>query len=168
METIPVVLLLLVAVTLLSIAARRVHLPYPAVMVLGGLIISLVPNLPHVEAKPEFLLIVFLPPLLYAAAWQTSWRDFRANLRPIMLLAVGFVVFTTFIVGGIAHWMIPGMTWAAAIALGAIISPPDAIAAVAITDRLGVPKRIVTVLEGESLVNDASGLALYSLAFPRR
>src|SRR4029079_2958945 len=134
METIPVVLLLLVAVTLLSIAARRVHLPYPAVMVLGGLIISLVPNLPHVEAKPEFLLIVFLPPLLYAAAWQTSWRDFRANLRPIMLLAVGFVVFTTFIVGGIAHWMIPGMTWAAAIALGAIISPPDAIAAVAITD----------------------------------
>jgi CPA1 family monovalent cation:H+ antiporter len=164
MEVLPLILLLLVAVTLLSIAARRIHLPYPTVMVVGGLLISLVPNLPHVEAKPELLMILFLPPLLYAAAWQTSWRDFRANLRPIILLAVGFVAFTTFIVGGIAHWMIPGMTWAAAIALGAIISPPDAIAAVAITDRLGVPKRIVTILEGESLVNDASGLALYSLA----
>src|SRR3954471_24421386 len=137
METLPVILLLLVAVTLLSIAARRVHLPYPTVMVLGGLGISLVPNLPRVEAKPELLMILFLPPLLYAAAWQTSWRDFRANVRPIMLLAVGFVFFTTFVVALVAHWIIPGMPWAAAIALGAIVSPPVAVAATAITDRLG-------------------------------
>src|SRR5436190_21219887 len=89
MQILPTILMLLVAVTLLAMAARRVHLPYPAVMVLGGLAIGLVPNLPRVEANPELLMVLFLPPLLYAAAWQTSWRDFRANLRPITLLAVG-------------------------------------------------------------------------------
>jgi CPA1 family monovalent cation:H+ antiporter len=164
MQTFPIVLTLLVVVTLLSIAARRVHLPYPTVMVLGGLAISLIPRLPRVETDPELLLVLFLPPLLYAAAWFTSWRDFRANLRPISMLALGFVVFTTVIIAWAAHALIPGMTWPAAFALGAIVSPPDAIAAVAITDRLGVPKRVVTILEGESLVNDATGLLLYRVA----
>ena len=164
METFPLTLMLLAAVTLLSIAARRVHLPYPTVMVLGGLGISLLPGLPHVETDPELLLALFLPPLLYAGAWFTSWRDFRANLRPISTLAFGFVVFTTVAIAWAAHALIPGMSWPAAFALGAIVSPPDAIAAVAITDRLGVPKRIVTILEGESLVNDATGLILYRVA----
>ncbi len=164
METFPLTLMLLVAVTLLSVAARRVHLPYPTVMVLAGLVISLLPGLPRVETDPQLLLLLFLPPLLYSAAWTTSWRDFRANIRPISMLAVGFVVFTTVVVAWAAHALVEGLSWPAAFVLGAIVSPPDAIAAVAITDRLGVPKRIVTILEGESLVNDATGLMLYRLA----
>ena len=164
METFPLTLMLLAAVTLLAIAARRVHLPYPTVMVLGGLGISLIPGLPRVATNPELLLVLFLPPLLYAGAWFTSWRDFRANLRPISMLAVGFVVFTTVAIAWAAHALIPAMSWPAAFALGAIVSPPDAVAAVAILDRLGVPKRVVTILEGESLVNDATGLILYRVA----
>ena len=121
METFPLTLMLLAAVTLLAIAARRVHLPYPTVMVLGGLAISLIPGLPRVATNPELLLVLFLPPLLYAGAWFTSWRDFRANLRPISMLAVGFVVFTTVAIAWAAHALIPAMSWPAAFALGAIV-----------------------------------------------
>jgi CPA1 family monovalent cation:H+ antiporter len=158
------VLVLLLAVTLLSLAATRVHLPYPTVMVLGGLAICFIPHLPVVHLDPEAIFLLFLPPLLYAAAWYTSWRDFRANLRPIALLAIGFVLFTTFAVGVVAHTLIPGMPWAAAFTLGAIISPPDAVAATAIANRLGIPRRIITILEGESLLNDATGLTIYKFA----
>jgi Na+/H+ antiporter len=158
------VLGLLVVVTLLSLAASKFHIPYPTVMVVGGLAICFIPHLPAVRLDPQAVFLLFLPPLLYAAAWYTSWRDFRANLRPIVLLAVGFVVFTTVAVGAVAHAIIPGMPWAAAFTLGAIISPPDAVAATAIANRLGIPRRIVTVLEGESLVNDATGLTIFRFA----
>lgn len=164
MHTIPIVLGLLVAVTALALLSRRVGLPYPAVMVIGGLLISFVPHLPSVELDPDVFFSLFLPPLLYAAAWQTSWRDFCANLRPISLLAIGFVLFTTFAIAILAHAVIPEMGWPAACALGAIISPPDAVAATAIAAPLGVPSRIVTVLEGESMVNDASALTVYRFA----
>ena len=156
--------MLLAIVTAMAIAARRARLPYPAVMVVAGLLIAWVPRLPHLTLSPDVFFTLFLPPLLYAAAWQTSWRDFKFNLRPILLLAIGFVVFTTVIVAWLAHWLIPDMSWAAAFALGAIVSPPDAIAATAVAKTLHIPRRLVTVLEGESLVNDASALTLYKLA----
>ena len=158
------VLGLLVVITLLSLFASRFHIPYPTVMVVAGLGICFIPHLPPVHLDPQAVFLIFLPPLLYAAAWYTSWRDFRANLRPIMMLAVGFVVFTTLAVGAVAHALIPAMPWAAAFTLGAIISPPDAVAATAIATALGIPRRIVTVLEGESLVNDATGLTIYRFA----
>ena len=164
MQIVPTILLLLAAVTALAVAARRTGLPYPAVMVLGGLAIAFVPQLPHIALSPDLFFTLFLPPLLYASAWETSWRDFRANIRSISLLAFGFVGFTTLIVGCLAHAVVPGMGWAVAFALGAIVSPPDAVAAAAVAGPLGLPRRIVTILEGESLVNDASGLTLYRLA----
>ena len=164
MHTVPLILSLLAAVTALAVAARRSGLPYPAVMVLGGLGIAFIPHLPRVELSPDLFFTLFLPPLLYASAWDTSWRDFRANLRPISMLAVGFVAATTGVVGYLGHHFVPGLTWPAALALGAIVSPPDAVAAAAVAGQVGLPKRIVTILEGESLVNDASGLTLYRLA----
>jgi Na+/H+ antiporter len=122
-----------------------------------------VPGLPRVELEPEVVFLLFLPPLLYVSALFTSWRDFRANLRPISLLAVGLVLMTTCVVATVSHWAV-GLPWAAAFVLGAIVSPTDAIAATAVAQRLGVPRRIVTVLEGESLVNDATGIVAYRIA----
>ena len=164
MHLVPTVLALLAGVTALSVLARRLGLPYPAVMVVGGLAVAFVPGLPRVELSPDVFFTLFLPPLLYAAAWNASWREFRANLRAILLLAFGFVAFTTVAVGWLAHLLVPGMGWPVALALGAIVSPPDAVAATAVAGRLGLPRRLVAILEGESLVNDASGLTLYRLA----
>jgi Na+/H+ antiporter len=161
---IEVILGLLAAVTGLALLSRRVPIPYPVLLVLGGLVIAIIPGLPHVALNPEIVLLLFLPPLLYPAAVFTSWRDFRANLRPISLLAVGLVLFTTVSVGLLAHHFIPGVPLAAGFALGAIISPPDAIAATAIAEHLRVPQRIITILEGESLVNDATALVALRFA----
>ena len=158
------VLGLLVAVAGLTLLARRVRVPVPILQVIGGLLLSLIPGLPEVRLSPDLVFLVFLPPLLYPAAFFTSWRDFHANLRPIFLLAVGLVLFTTVAVGFLAHRLIPGFPLAAGLVLGAIVSPPDAIAATAIAERLRVPRRIVTVLEGESLVNDATALVAYRFA----
>jgi CPA1 family monovalent cation:H+ antiporter len=133
-------------------------------MVLTGLAIALVPNLPAVHLTPDIVFLIFLPPLLYAAATETPWHDFRKNLRPIIFLAIGLVVATTLVVGVVAKWLLPGIPWAAAFALGAIISPPDAVAATSLTRRLPMPRRIITILEGESLLNDATGLVLYRMA----
>jgi CPA1 family monovalent cation:H+ antiporter len=157
------ILVLLVAVAALATLAARIGVPYPILLVLGGLVLGFVPALPRVELDPEVVFLLFLPPLLYVSALFTSWRDFRANLRPISLLAVGLVLMTTCAVAAVAHWGV-GLPWAAAFALGAIVSPTDAIAATAIAQRLGVPRRIVTVLEGESLVNDATGIVAYRIA----
>src|SRR5207249_363768 len=132
---------------------RKLPIPYPILLVLGGLALALIPGLPRVRLNPELVFIFFLPPLLYPAALFTSWRDFQANLRPISLLAIGLVLFTTVTVGFLAHYFIADLPLAAGFVLGAIISPPDAIAATAIAERLGLPRRIVTILEGESLVN---------------
>src|SRR5206468_9997110 len=158
------VLLLLVLVTALTLVARRFTFPYPIVMVLGGLLLSQIPALPAFELPPELVFFVFLPPLLFAGGYFTSLRDFKANLRPIFLLAFGLVIFTAAAVALVAHMFVPTLGWAGAFALGAIVAPPDAIAATAIFQRLGVPRRIVTVLEGESLVNDATALVAYRFA----
>src|SRR5881296_478736 len=158
------VIALLAAVLALATAARRVLIPYPIFLVLGGLVIGLVPNIPIVRLDPDLVFLVFLPPVLYSAAYFTSLRDFRANLRPITLLAIGLVLATTAVVAAVARFVMPGLSWPAAVALGAIVSPPDAVAATAIARRLGIPYRIVTVLEGESLINDAAALVLYRTA----
>src|SRR5436853_5822144 len=155
---------LLLAVSVLALLARKLHIPYPILFVIGGLLLGLIPKLPKVRLDPELVFLFFLPPLLYPAALFTSWRDFRANLRPISLLAVGLVLFTTVLVGLLAHYLIPGLPLAAGFVLGAIVSPPDAIAATSIAERLHVPSRIVTILEGESLINDATALVAYRFA----
>ena len=164
MPEISVVLGLLVAVALLALVARRLDVPYPIVLVLGGLAIALVPGLPRVELAPEVVFLVFLPPLIYSAGWFTSVRDFKANLRPIGLLAVGLVLFTIVGIAYLTHALVPELPWPACFALGAIVAPTDAVAATALFQRIGVPRRIVTVLEGESLLNDASGLIAYRFA----
>ncbi len=144
--------------------ARRLSVPYPIALVLGGAVIGFVPGLPRVPFDPNVILAVVLPPILYQAALFTSWRDFRANLCVISLLAVGLVIATTLAVGAMLKWLVPDLPWAATLAFGAIVSAPDAVAATAILSRMNVPRRIVTILEGESLVNDASGLVLYKFA----
>jgi monovalent cation/hydrogen antiporter len=160
---IEIILGLLVAVAALATLATRLKVPYPILLVLGGSVLGFVPKLPQVELDPELVFLLFLPPLLYVSALFTSWRDFRANVRPISLLAIGLVLMTTFVVAWVVHATI-GLPWAAAFALGAIVSPTDAIAATTVAQRLGVPRRIVTILEGESLVNDATGIVAYRIA----
>src|ERR687897_3692735 len=163
MPEIEAILVLLAAVAVLATLANRIEVPYPILLVLGGLVLGFVPGLPQVELEPDVVFLLFLPPLLYVSALFTSWRDFRANLRPISLLAVGLVLTTTCIVAAVAHWAV-GLPWTSAFVLGAIVSPTDAIAATSVAQRLGVPRRIVTVLEGESLVNDATGIVAYRIA----
>jgi CPA1 family monovalent cation:H+ antiporter len=164
MSGLELVLALLVVAAVLAVAAQRLQVPYPLLLVIGGLGLAFVPGLPQVDLAPQTVLLIFLPPLLFAAAWFTSWRDFARNARPIALLAVGLVIATTTGVAWAAHAAIPRMGWPAAFVLGAIVSPPDAVAATAIFQRLKVPRRIATILEGESLVNDATGLVAYKLA----
>ncbi len=157
-------LLLLAAVVVLELAARRLRLPPAAAFVLGGLALALTPGTPDVALDPDLVLVLFLPPLLVSSAWFTPWRDFRANLRIILQLAVGAVAFTTLVVGVAAHLAAPGLPWAACFALGAIVSPPDAVAAKAVLAGVRLPPRVVVLLEGESLVNDATGIVLFRLA----
>ncbi len=163
-SAIEIVFALLIAATVLAIAARRIGIPYPIVLVLGGLAIGFVPGLPAIELAPDVVFLLFLPPILFAAGYFTSIRDLHANIRPIALLAVGLVLFTTAVVAAVAHTLVPGMGWAAAFTLGAIVAPPDAAAATSVFERLGVPRRIVTILEGESLLNDATALVAYRFA----
>jgi monovalent cation/hydrogen antiporter len=158
------IILLLVAVLALAAFARKLVVPYPILLVIGGLVLGLIPGMPSFRLDPDIVFLVFLPPILWAAAYFTSWRDFRSNLRPITLLAVGLVLATTAAVAVVAHIMLPGLGWAGAIALGAIVSPPDAVSATAVAKRLSLPRRAVTILEGESLVNDATALILYRAA----
>jgi CPA1 family monovalent cation:H+ antiporter len=155
---------LLVAVGALLVVAPALRVPYPILLVVGGLALGFVPGLPEFRLPPELVLIAFLPPLLYSAAFFTSIRDLRAAVAPVSFLALGVVAATTAGVAVVAHWTIDGMTWPAAFVLGAIVSPTDPIAATAIARRLGVPRRVVTVIEGESLVNDASALVIYRVA----
>src|SRR6201996_855540 len=158
------VLLLLTAVIILELIARRFRMPPAAAFILGGIALALWPRVPDIELDPDLVLVLFLPPLLLAGAYFTVWRDFRANLRIILQLAIGAVAFTTAVVGIVAHWMDPALPWAACFALGAIVSPPDAVAAKAVLQRIALPPRVTVLLEGESLVNDATGLVLYRFA----
>ncbi|WP_424810829.1 Na+/H+ antiporter [Roseococcus sp. YIM B11640] len=148
----------------LAVLARLAGIPYAVALILGGIAIAFIPGLPRVRLDPEIALAFFLPPLLVSSAFRTDWTAFRRNIRTILLLAVGCVVFTAFAIGAVARMMIPDMPWAAAIALGAILAPPDAVAASAVLKRVRLPRTLVTVLEGESLINDASSLVIYRFA----
>ncbi len=159
-----IVAILLMMMAALVVIAKKLGLPYPVVLVLGGLAVSFIPHLPEVHLDPNLVFFLFLPALLYPTALFTSWRDFRRNLRPILLLAIGLVLITMVAVAWVAHTLIPSLPWAAAFALGAIVSPPDAIAATAVIQRLSVPHRIQAILEGESLVNDATALVALQFA----
>jgi monovalent cation/hydrogen antiporter len=154
---------LLVGTAALAVLANVVGVPYPITLVLGGAVIGLVPGVPSVELEPEVVLLIFLPPLLYGAAFFTSLRDLRANARPIALLSIGVVLVTMVAVAVVAHAVI-GLGWAESFVLGAIVSPTDAVAPAEIMRRLGAPRRMVTIVEGENLTNDWTALVLYSVA----
>jgi monovalent cation/hydrogen antiporter len=158
-----VICFVLLVVTVLAWVSSRLRVPFPILMTLGGLLIAVVPGLPHVPLDPGIFFYVILPPLLYQAGLTTSWRDFRQNIRPILLLAIGLVLVTMCFVAMGAHVLL-GLGIASAFALGAIIGPTDTIAAIATTSRMRVPRRITTILEGESLVNDATALVALSFA----
>ena len=144
--------------------ANRIQVPYPVVLVLAGIGFGFAFDWAELSLEPHLMLAIVLPAVLYPAAINTSWRDFRLSLRPILLLAIGLVATTTLAVGMAFKWLVPEAPWAVAFALGAIVSPPDAVAATAVLRRFRLPRRIVTLLEGESLVNDATGLVLFRFA----
>src|SRR5207245_4974992 len=164
MQHFETVLALLVGVTFLALVARRLDVPTPALFVAGGLAVALIPGLPVVEFDPQLVFLVFIPPLLYRASLSASYRDVRANLRPILSLGVGHVLFVTGVVAWVAHGVVPGLPLASAFALGAVVSPPDVAAATAFLRRLPLPRRLVTILEGESMVNDAAAIVAYRVA----
>jgi CPA1 family monovalent cation:H+ antiporter len=157
--TIQIAVLLLVVVAAVARAARRLKVPPAILLVIVGVVLALVPGLPRVELVPELVLLLVLPPLIYSTGVAMSWREFRFNLRPITLLAVGCVVFTTVAVAGVGHGLL-GLPWPIGFVLGAIVSPPDVVAPLAIARRLGLPRRLVVILEGEGLANDATALIL--------
>ncbi len=164
MEIFEWMLMLLVGAVVLTACARYLKLPYPSLLALGGAAIALLPNAPEFTLHPELALAVFVAPVLLDAAFDTSLRDLRRYWIPVLSLVVVAVGVTTFAVAWIAHSLVPGMPWAAAIALGAIVAPPDAAAASAILRQLHIPHRMVVILEGESLLNDATALLIYRLA----
>ncbi|MBM9401137.1 Na+/H+ antiporter [Gluconacetobacter azotocaptans] len=155
---------LVAAAVLLEFVAWRLRLPPAAALVSGGIALALIPGTPDLSIDPDLVLIVFLPPLLMSGAYFTVWREFRANLSGILMLAVGAVGFTTLLVGLATKWMVPGLPWAVCFTLGAIVSPPDAVAADAVLERVSLPSRITALLRGESLLNDAAGLVLFRFA----
>jgi monovalent cation/hydrogen antiporter len=161
--TIQTLLLLLAVLVVVAVAARRLNTAPSILLVIAGLGLALTPGLPRIELAPELVLLGILPPLIYSAGVAMSWREFRFNLRPITLLAFGCVVFTTCAVALAVHGLL-GMPLAVGFVLGAIVAPPDVVAPLAIARRLGLPRRIVVVLEGEGLANDATALILYRFA----
>jgi len=155
--------LMLTVLAASAMLARKLVLAPAIIFLVVGIGLAFLPGFPPIAMQPEGVLLIVLPPLIYSAGVSMSWREFRANLRPIALLAIGCVIFTTALVAAAAHWAL-GLPWSVGFVLGAIVSPPDAVAATAIGRSLSIPRRIVTILEGESLVNDASALVLYRAA----
>jgi Na+/H+ antiporter len=155
---------LLVAVAVLGAAARAIDIPYPIVLVIGGLALGFMPGLPEVELDPELVLVIFLPPLLYSAAFFANLHDLKRDMRAISLLAIGLVLATMCTVAVVAHELIDDLSWGAAFALGAIVAPTDPVAATTVARRLRVPRRIVSIIEGESLINDGTALVAYRFA----
>ncbi|HUD32701.1 MAG TPA: cation:proton antiporter, partial [Variovorax sp.] len=158
------ILALFVAAMLLAAMARRIGAPYPVFLALGGALLAFVPGAPSLTLPPELVLAVFVAPVLLDAAYDASLRDLRDNWLPVAGLVVFAVGLTTAAVAMVVHALVPGMPWAAAVALGAIVAPPDAVAATAVLRPLQPPQRILVILEGESLLNDASALLIYRLA----
>jgi monovalent cation/hydrogen antiporter len=163
LSTVQILILLLVVQAAVAVLAARLAIPSAILLVIVGVILALIPGLPAIELDPELVLLLVLPPILYTSAVAMSWSEFRFNLRPITLLAFGCVMFTTAAIAAAAHWLL-GLPWPVSFVLGAIVSPPDAVAPLAIARRLKVPRRILVVLEGEGLVNDATALVLYRFA----
>jgi len=157
------ILICLVAVALLAIVARKIRIPYPILLTVGGVILALIPELPTIHLDPKLVFDLFLPPLIYPAAVFTSWRDFRTNLRPILLLAIVLVLLTMGASAYLFHYLV-GLPLAVGFVFGAIISPPDAVAALSVTQHLRVPRKIIVILEGESLVNDATSFISFRFA----
>ncbi|MEQ1633993.1 MAG: Na+/H+ antiporter, partial [Planctomycetota bacterium] len=157
-ETLQALTLVLGTLAVVTLLAPRLRLPQPLALALAGIGLAFVPMARALPLQPELILVGFLPPLLYADAWQTSWRDFRRWLRPILMLAVGLVAFTILVVGVVAKWFLPDMPWTACFLLGAVVSPTDTVAVQSVLERLRVPRRMTAILGGESLVNDATGL----------
>jgi len=155
---------LLAAIIVVAIVAKRFELPYPIAFVVGGSILAFIPNIPTISLNADLVFLIFLPPLLFSSAWMTDWKTFRENARPIGMLALGLVFVTTAAVAVVAHALVPNLPWASAFVLGAIVSPPDPVAAGAVFERFTVPRRIVAILEGEGLVNDATALVIYRFA----
>ncbi|MDZ5446578.1 Na+/H+ antiporter [Micromonospora sp. 4G57] len=164
MEALFEVVVFLAIATFGAALARRLGLLAPILLVVLGLALSFLPFFPQVRLDPELVLVGILPPLLYVAALDTSVPAFKLNLRPILLLAVGLVLFTAFVVGTVVHLLLPDLPYSICLALGAVVAPPDAVAATAVARKVGLPRRIVTILEGESLVNDATALVLLRVA----
>ena len=162
-RTTELILVCLVGVAVLAIVARRIRVPYPILLTIGGVILALIPGLPEIHLEPELVFSLFLPPLIYPAAVYTSWRDFRANVRPILLMATVLVLITMAATAGVFH-SLTGLPLAVAFVFGALISPPDAVAALSITQNLRVPRKIIVILEGESLVNDATSFISFRFA----
>src|ERR1700753_1987528 len=154
---------LLLVISIIAFVAARLNTPPSILLVLAGVGLALVPGLPRVELAPDVVLLLVLPPIIYSSAVAMSWREFKFNLRPISLLAVGCVVFTATAVAAAAHHVL-GFSWETGFVLGAIVSPPDAVAPLSIARRLQLPHRIVVILEGEGLANDATALILYRFA----
>ena len=163
LETFQILILLLVVISAVAVVAKRLKIPPAILLVITGVVLALVPGLPTLQLAPDFVLVLVLPPIIYSSAVAMSWREFRFNLRPIALLAVGCVVFTTVAVAAATHWLL-GFPWPVGFVLGAIVSPPDPVAPLAIARRLQLPKRLLVVLEGEGLANDATALVLYRFA----
>jgi CPA1 family monovalent cation:H+ antiporter len=163
-EDLLLILALLFAVSMLTILSRKLNISFPIFLVISGLLIGFIPGMPVISLNPDFVFLIFLPPLLYSAAWNTSWKDFWKQRRNIGLLAFGLVIFTSTAVAFISYAIIPGFSLALGFLLGGIISPPDAVAATSVLQGLKIPKRLVTILEGESLINDASSLIVFRFA----
>jgi CPA1 family monovalent cation:H+ antiporter len=164
MSEIEALLLLMTAATLLVAVARVIGIPYPILLVLGGLAIGFLPGIPTISLDPDYVFILILPPILQSAAFLTPVRDLRAQARPVLSLAVGLVLLSTCVVAIGAHWIVGGLSWPSAFVLGAVVSPPDAVAATSVAERLHLPDRVVRILEGESLLNDATALVTYRVA----
>lgn len=154
----------LAAVALLTVAANRFKIPYPIVFVVGGVVLGFARHLPKPHIEPDIIILLVVPPLLYSAAWQTDWLELKSNARPVALHAVGLVIVTMAAVAVVVHYTVPEFTWPVAFTLGAIVSPPDAVAAEAIFARLAIPRRIAAIASGECLMNDATALVLYRFA----
>lgn len=164
MHQVQSILILLLAAALLVRLADLGKIPAPIVLVVGGLVIAFLPGLPDVELEPDVIFLVFLPPLVYAAGWRTSPQELRAVMRPLGLLAIGLVFLTAAAVAVVAHLTVPGLSWAEAAVLGAVLAPTDAVASTAIFSRLGAPERVRLVVEGESMINDGTALVIYRIA----
>ncbi|MDT0262975.1 Na+/H+ antiporter [Jatrophihabitans lederbergiae] len=164
MQQLGLVAAVIFATAILIPVSTRINLPWPVLVTVFGLLLAAIPQIPQVHVEPELILPLVLPPLLFAAARKTSWRLWVANARPILLLAVALVVVTTAVVAAVASAVVPGISLAGAVALGALVSPPDPVAATAIASKLHLPKRLVSMLEGEGLFNDVAALVLYQVA----